>query len=119
MRSQVKSARRMIIAMVLMGCGTALRAAPPATGPATAPTTQRTAQAIMADIQTAGMAISSSFKSPDVLTDAAKRAEVAPKVLPALKRMWELTDELAGADNTGKVIAPQMRAQMLPLLALF
>src|SRR5205823_5245383 len=90
-------------------CGTRVaRAADPATPAAippdaaspAAPTTQgqRGVEEIMADIKTVSTQAKDAF-TPAVITDPEKRKEVAPKALPALKKMVALGKEMQGTPN--------------------
>src|SRR5580765_1448138 len=67
--------------------------------PTTAPSAKRTPEQVMADISAAGKEIGTVITSPDVITNAAKRAEAAPKILPSLQKLDKLTEELAGSDD--------------------
>ena len=53
--------------------------------PATAPTTARSREAIIADLNAASTDLRAAIPSPEVLSDAKKREEVAPKAIPAMK----------------------------------
>jgi thiol-disulfide isomerase/thioredoxin len=73
--------------------GQAIAADPPA---ATQPA-KRDPQAILKDIQAAGAVMGQL--NPSDLLDPAKRKEIAPKLLPALKTLSSLAEELTGLDE--------------------
>lgn len=103
----------------------AIRAADPAaadkaptTAPAgnAAPTTQRSREAIVADLQAASKDLQGLFQSRDAFTDAKKRAEVAPKAVPAMKKYLAAFDEMAQQDPMAKAQASRVRMQFLSML---
>jgi len=85
--------------------------------PATAPATPRSAEDVLADISDARGKLSDLMNSGDALIDPAKRAQVSPNVMPGLKKMLALTDELSHTSMKGA--APQLRNQTLTMLDVF
>jgi thiol-disulfide isomerase/thioredoxin len=111
------TARSLILSLSLMSLTLAgvVRAAdpPPQTQPA-----KRSPQQIIQDVQAASANLSDL--NPSMLLDAQKRKEVAPKVLPALKKLVSLADELGQLDQPGaKQQAAQMKSQLTAFLVLF
>src|SRR5438552_10261733 len=94
-------------------------ATPPSQPAATQAANERGVQQVMAELQQAGMEMRGLISSPTALTDEAKRNEVAPKLLPPIKKILTLTKELENsADPQGKMIAKQIQPQMLTLASL-
>ncbi len=106
---------------------TALRAvdapAPAATASSqpTSAQTKRTADAIMQDLRKVEQEMGKSGVelNVDTLLDPAKRDAAGPKVMPSLKKILALADELETSGAQGKVVAGQIRPEMLTLLAIF
>jgi thiol-disulfide isomerase/thioredoxin len=88
----------------------------PAGGATTAPTARGPEQ-ILNEIQATSAQIGEALASPAAVTDPAKRKELAPRVVPAFKKMLALADELSGTSMKG--MAPQMQSQMLTILDVF
>jgi len=91
--------------------------APPA-APAATPASQpaaRSMQDIMNDMRTVSMEAKDVF-SPAMITDPAKRKELAPKALPTLKKMIALGKELQATPN--KQLGDQILSQLRPMAAL-
>ena len=93
-------------------------AEPPA--PASAPPTQpaRSAQQIMQDMQAASQGLQQM--TPDMLLEEAKRKELAPKVVPVLKRMIGLAGEMAALDDPnakqqGRMAGEQLKTMLVVL----
>lgn len=84
------------------------------------PTTKpaRTAEQIMGDINTAGGKFQ-QLMTPKVLTDAKLRTETAPKMLPVVKDLIKLFDELAAANPQAAEPAKMQKDQLTALAALF
>jgi thiol-disulfide isomerase/thioredoxin len=81
---------------------------------------KRTMQDIMQDFQQTGQQLHEAISTPDVITDAQKRKEAAPKAIPVLKKMVGFARELRQTDNPqGKMIADQVEPELVPILALF
>jgi thiol-disulfide isomerase/thioredoxin len=96
-----------VIAMSLWTVAPCLAADPPATSQAA----KRTPQQIAGDIQTASAALAEL--NPSELLDEAKRKEMAPKLLPALKSLSKYADELTGLDDPqAKQQGAQMKSQL-------
>ena len=100
---------------------TALRAAdapaPAASHPASAEA-KRTPEQIMNDIRKVEQEMSKGVEmNVETLLDPAKRDATGPKVLPSLKKILGLAEELEGTGAQGKVIAGQIRPEMLTLLS--
>src|SRR3954469_18578650 len=104
-----RNARLAVIAISLWTVAPCLAADPPATSQAA----KRTPQQIVQDIQAAGAALGEL--NPSELLDEAKRKELAPKMLPALKKLCGYADELVGLDNPQ---ATQQGAQMKSQLTM-
>src|SRR4051812_42099356 len=67
-----------------------------------APGGKRTMEQVQAELGEASTALRAALASPEVMLDPAKRAEAAPKCVPALKRMIGLFDELSALDPESK-----------------
>jgi thiol-disulfide isomerase/thioredoxin len=97
----------------------------PATDGASAPAApadkaKRGVPEIMQDFQTESATLRTVLSSPKTLSDEAKRNEAAPTVIPSMKKMLALTDELkATGDPQGKMIAGQIAPQLTTFLAVF
>lgn len=90
----------------------------PATGPSTQ--TVRTAQEIMGEFQAVGQEIQKLISGAEVFLEKDKREQVGPKILPILKRLVPLAEELAAdADPRAKAMAASIQNQMRQMLALF
>jgi thiol-disulfide isomerase/thioredoxin len=93
--------------------------AAPASQPASAQA-KRTPDQIMNDIREVEQAMAKGVEvNVDTLLDPAKRDAAAPKILPSLKKILTLTDEMEASGAQGKVIAGQIRPEMLTLTAIF
>ena|SRR5258706_4320393 len=64
---------------------------------------KRTAEQIITDLRNVGQQLSEVLESPQVLLDPQKRAEIAPKVIPPMKKLVALFDELGSVEPTAKV----------------
>ena len=112
-------------ALVISMCIPMLRgqlAQPPATSPATNPTTQpgRPLEQVMTDLQQSAQELGKVLTSEKTFTDNAKRAEAAPKVLPVLRKMRSLADEMAASSNLGaRQSAQQMRPDFTFMAVVF
>ena len=92
--------------------------APPAVAPADK--AKRGVPEIMQDFQTESASLREILSTPKTLSDEAKRNEAAPKVIPSMKKMNALLDELrATGDPQGKNIADQIAPQLTTFLAVF
>jgi thiol-disulfide isomerase/thioredoxin len=81
---------------------------------------KRGVQEIMQEFQTTSEGLREGLASPRDLADEAKRTAAAPKVVPVLKKMTALIDELEQTgDPQGKMIAKQVSPQLKTFLALF
>jgi len=116
-----------VLAAALAGatCAATLHAQlapPPETTPATRPTTQpgRPLEAVMQELQQAAKDMGQILGSEKTFTDPAKRAEATPKVLPVLRKMRSLAEELAASDNAGaRQSAEQMKHEFAFMSAIF
>jgi len=98
--------------------------APPTTGPGAAPSTApagRQTQDILSDLQaTAGQLQQLLGASPEAsMTDQAKRDELAPKVLPLLKKMSGFADELSASQPMFAEQGKRMKMQLAVPRAIF
>ena len=104
------SARVAVIAVSIWGvatCAGAVADPPAATQPA-----KRAMPAIVQDINEAMTSINEF--NPGELTDEAKRKEIAPKMLPKVKKITALADELAAnEDPRAKEGAAQLKGQFM------
>src|SRR5206468_1390884 len=100
---QLSAARTITSGALFIAFACALAYAAPATQPSAGAASQpaatqaangRGVQQIMADLQQAGMEMRGLISSPTALTDEAKRNEVAPKLLPPIKKILALSKEL-------------------------
>jgi len=95
----------------------------PDTGAASAAPTEKAKRGvpeIMQDFQTESASLREILSTPKMLSDEAKRNEAAPKVIPSMKKMAVLLDELKGTgDPQGKNIAEQIAPQLTTFLAVF
>ena len=75
---------------------------------------------IMQDFQSTGQELRQVLSSPAALVDEAKRTEVAPKIVPILKKMNGYVEELKQTgDPQGKKIGEQVGPQLQTFLAVF
>ncbi|MGE5611802.1 MAG: TlpA disulfide reductase family protein, partial [Bacillota bacterium] len=79
---------------------------------------KRSPQQIMGELGTASAELRAALGTPDSLFDEAKRAEVAPKALPPMKKMLGLIDELIGNEPMAKAQLGTARMQFRTLLSL-
>jgi thiol-disulfide isomerase/thioredoxin len=79
---------------------------------------KRTQQQVMTDLMAASQQLQAVLKSPQDLFDEAKRAEVAPKVMPLMKKMLGLLDEMGEVQPTAKAQMQTGRMQFLAMLSL-
>jgi thiol-disulfide isomerase/thioredoxin len=81
---------------------------------------KRGAPEIMKDFQETAKTLQSVLSSPEAVLDEAKRKEAAPKVVPALKKMLGLLDEMKqSTDEQAKIIAAEVQPQLQTFLAVF
>jgi thiol-disulfide isomerase/thioredoxin len=79
---------------------------------------KRTSEQIMQDVQAASADLSQL--NPSVLLDAQKRNQAAPKVVPALKKMISLSDELSKVDDaSAQQRGREMKGELTSLLVVF
>jgi thiol-disulfide isomerase/thioredoxin len=93
-----------------------------ADAPATQPASQPTAQSVDAlnnDLASQFGLVQDTLNDPTALTDPAKRAIAAPKVIPPLQKMVADFDALIIADPDHKQDATDTRAEFLMFLSLF
>jgi len=79
---------------------------------------KRTAEQIITDLRNVGQQLSEVLESPQVLLDPQKRAEIAPKVIPPMKKLVALFDELGSVEPTAKGQAMAAQRQLLAMLAV-
>src|SRR5258706_11818047 len=79
---------------------------------------KRTADQVIAELQTTGKQLKDVLESSDVLLDPQKRQEIAPKVIPPMKKLVALFDELASVEPTAKGSAMAAQRQLLAMLAV-
>ena len=91
---------------------------PAVSAPAT-PAAKRTADQIGEDLQKAEGELREVLSDPKAFIDPAARDATAPKVLPALKKMITLLDELAAADPAQKERTERARLQFLSFAGVF
>src|SRR6266567_1358578 len=84
-------------------------AAPTPSAPATTAKAGRTSAEIQADLQIAGTALRDALGPAKNLRDPARRAEAAPKALPAMKKMESLYADMGGANPQFKAMADSAR----------
>ena len=79
---------------------------------------KRTPEQIIQDVQAASADLNQL--NPSVILDAQKRTEAAPKVVPALKKMVALGDELTRLDDpNAQQQGRQMKTELTSLLVVF
>jgi thiol-disulfide isomerase/thioredoxin len=86
--------------------------------PATAPATARSIEAIDADLLAAGKALQNVIGSPLDVIDAKKRAQVAPKAIPAAKKYLALFDEMARQNPAARAQSAQVHGQFEIMLTV-
>src|SRR4051812_42084705 len=80
--------------------------------------TPRTWDEIQKDFVTNQKAINELMPGPEVLLDEARRKELQPKLLPLMRRMFDLSAELAEAVPEFKPAASNFQVVMRAMLAL-
>src|SRR5258706_943590 len=78
----------------------------------------RPADQVIAELKTTGNQLKDVLESSDVLLDPQKRQEIAPKVIPPMKKLVALFDELASVEPTAKGSAMAAQRQLLGMLAV-
>jgi thiol-disulfide isomerase/thioredoxin len=78
----------------------------------------RSAQEIMADLRANGQAVGQALGSSQALSDPAQRKAIAPKAIPALKKLLSNFKELADAQPAAKEQVSQAEQQFLALLSV-
>src|ERR1051325_5456334 len=98
--SKSRIARISIIILIASSMlGLSLRSAPVArAADAKERADKRPAEAVIADLRVTGQQLSEVLESPQVLLDPQKRAEIAPKVIPPMKKLVALFEELANVE---------------------
>src|SRR5881394_1326237 len=79
---------------------------------------KRTADQVITELRTVGQQLSEVLESPQVLLDPQKRQDIAPKVVPPMKKLVSLFDELAVVEPTAKGQAMAAQRQLLAMLAV-
>src|SRR5437660_688777 len=79
---------------------------------------KRTADQVIADIQTTGKDVKDVLNSAELLLDPQKRQEIAPKVIPPMKKLVALFDELGAVEQAARGQAMVAQRQLLAMLAV-
>ena len=79
---------------------------------------QRPAEQVIMELRTTGQQLSEVLESPQVLLDPQKRAEIAPKAIPPMKKLVALFEELANAEASARGSAIAAQRQLLAMLAV-
>src|SRR5437660_324143 len=79
----------------------------------------RNEQAIIADLQQNAGKMREILGGAEALTDPAKRAEIAPQIVPIFKRLISNFDELVSVQPMAKGQAEAAKQQFLVFLSLF
>jgi len=88
--------------------------------PADAPkVAKRTGEQIQADLQKAGGELQGILTSPDVLIDPAKRKEAGPKIIPIMKRMSALFDEVISIEPAAAEEIAATKVEFLTMMTVF
>src|SRR3954471_2249525 len=115
--SKSRLSRFVVVILVLISMvGFSLRMA--GTARAADKTEKRTADQVITELRTVGQQLGDVLESPQVLLDPQKRAELAPKVIPPMKKLVSLFDELAAVEPTAKAQAITAQRQLLAMLAV-
>jgi thiol-disulfide isomerase/thioredoxin len=80
---------------------------------------KRTAEQIQMDLQKAGGELQGVLNSPEVFIDPAQRKAAAPKVIPVMKKMSALFDEMVAAQPQTKDEIAGAKLEFLTLMSLF
>lgn len=107
------------VCVLVVGCAWAgaVRGDGVTTAPATTTAAVRPFDEIVRDMQGAGQQLS-QIASADDLADASKRAVNAPKVLPLLRRLYELLGEAQQYPQAAQQ-ASQEREELVPMLLVY
>lgn len=109
----------LVLPAFLSACANAQQPSTPAVAVAAAPSTERSAAQIVQEINQTIEQLGDATAGA-TLSEPAKRAEAAPKVIPALKKLKDLAAELdKTGDATGKANAASVRSEVLPLLVIY
>ena len=79
---------------------------------------KRPAEVVINDLRVTGQQLSEVLESPQVLLDPQKRAEIAPKAIPPMKKLVALFEELASVEQSAKGQAMAAQRQLLAMLAV-
>jgi len=79
---------------------------------------KRTAEQVITELRAVGQQLSEVLESPQVLLDPQKRAEIAPKAIPPMKKLVALFDELANVEQSARGQAMAAQRQLLAMLAV-
>ena len=79
---------------------------------------KRPAEQIITELRAVGQQLSEVLESPQVLLDPQKRAEIAPKAIPPMKKLVALFEELANAEQSARGQAIAAQRQLLAMLAV-
>ncbi|MBC7783773.1 MAG: TlpA family protein disulfide reductase [Burkholderiales bacterium] len=77
----------------------------------------RTLEQVLGEMQPALTELNGALE-PAIMTSAAKRAEVAPKILPLTKKLLAFGPALEATGAEGKAVSTQIRSELLPIIAL-
>jgi thiol-disulfide isomerase/thioredoxin len=118
--SKLRIARIVIVTLVLTSMlGFSLRSALVArAADAKEKADKRTAEQVILDLRTTGQQLSEVLESPQVLLDPQKRAEIAPKAVPPMKKLVALFEELANVEQSARGQAMAAQRQLLAMLAV-
>lgn len=114
---------RIVVAVLLVVGGVVLatdekpaaRAQSASTAPAKPP---RSVDTIMGDLTQDAQSLDQAWVSPAVLTDEAKRKQVAPKAIPVLKRVVADMKELAATGDPQTIDSTQAQTPLTAVIAL-
>jgi thiol-disulfide isomerase/thioredoxin len=79
---------------------------------------KRPAEQVILELRNVGQQLSEVLESPQVLLDPQKRAEIAPKAIPPMKKLVALFEELGNAEQSAKAQATAAQRQLLAMLAV-
>ena len=91
----------------------------PTTAPTTQPMAARDKTAVVADLTTDLAAFRAAFTGPQLLTNGAARKAAAPKVLPAMSKVYADFGALGQADPTAKDQAESAQNEFTAMMATF
>src|SRR5881392_74436 len=118
--SKIRIARVAIIVLIIASMfGFALRSSlTAAAADRTEKGDKRQPEQVINDLKETGQQLKGVLESPDALLDPAKRAEIAPRAIPPMKKLVSLFDELASVDERTKPQAMEAQRKLLAMLAM-